>query len=157
MNKYTFLETTKITEPKLYMECHWMVPCKLEFLYVDMKFKMSTNVGLTVATMTWLTVMQYLCYNDNRYAPFVVITLWFFPYTWLITGFVTRVTRRVTRVQTVDSFMTYHWVCNKSNTTGDTCTDSIRILPVYSIYFILIYNLKTNYSEVNSCPILIIF
>jgi hypothetical protein len=81
MNKYTFLETTKITEPKLYMECHWMVPCKLEFLYVDMKFKMSTNVGLTVATMTWLTVMQYLCYNDNRYAPFVVITLWFFPYT----------------------------------------------------------------------------
>jgi hypothetical protein len=29
MNKYTFLETTKITEPKLYMECHWMVPCKV--------------------------------------------------------------------------------------------------------------------------------
>jgi hypothetical protein len=34
------------------------------------------------------------------------------------------VTRRVTHVQTVDSFMTYHWVCNKNNTTGDTCTDS---------------------------------
>ena len=58
----------------------WIL-AKLEFLYVDTKFKMSTNVGLTVTTMTWLTVMQYLCYNDNRYAPFVVITLWFFPYT----------------------------------------------------------------------------
>jgi hypothetical protein len=37
---------------------------------------------------------------------------------------ISHVTRRVTRVQTVDSFMTYRWVCNKSNTTGDTCTDS---------------------------------
>jgi hypothetical protein len=41
-----------------------------------------------------------------------------------VTGFVTRVTRRVTHVQTVDSFVTYHWDCNKSNTTGDTYTDS---------------------------------
>ena len=64
-----------------------------------MKFKMSTNIGHTVATMTWLTVMQYLCYNDNRYAPFVVITLWFFPYTWLITGFVTRVTWQVPHLE----------------------------------------------------------
>ena len=30
----------------------------------------------------------------------------------------------MTCVQTVDSFMTYYWVCNKSNTTGDTCTNS---------------------------------
>jgi hypothetical protein len=55
-------------------------------------------------------------------------------HSWLITGFVTRVTRRVTHVQTVDSFMTYHWVCNKSNTTGDTCTDSGLHPSCYSCY-----------------------
>jgi hypothetical protein len=27
----------------------------------------------------------------------------------------------VTCVHTVDSFMTYHWLCNKSNTTGAKC------------------------------------
>jgi hypothetical protein len=34
---------------------------------------------------------------------------------------------------------------------------SIRTLPFFSLYFILNYEFSKNYSEVNSCPILIIF
>ena len=34
---------------------------------------------------------------------------------------------------------------------------SIRTLRLFSIYFILNYEFEKNYSEVNSCPILIIF
>ena len=34
---------------------------------------------------------------------------------------------------------------------------SIRTLPFFSIYFILNYEFSKNYSEVNSCPILIFF
>ena len=31
--------------------------------------------SFTVATMTWFTVTEYLCPNDNGYVPFVVITI----------------------------------------------------------------------------------
>ena len=39
--------------------------------------------------------------NDHGYVPLVVNTSWSFPYAWLITGFVTRVTRRVSLVEQV--------------------------------------------------------
>jgi hypothetical protein len=43
--------------------------------------------------MTWLTVIEYLCHiNDHRYVPFVVSTSRSLPHSWLITGFVTRLT-----------------------------------------------------------------
>jgi hypothetical protein len=44
-----------------------------------------------VATMTWLTVVT----NEHGYVPLVVNTSRSFPHSRLITGFVTRVTRRV--------------------------------------------------------------
>ena len=37
--------------------------------------------------------------NDRGYAPFVVNTSRFFPHSWLISGFVTRLTRRVPLVE----------------------------------------------------------
>ena len=37
--------------------------------------------------------------NDHGYVPFVVITIRFFPHSWRTTGFLTRVTRRVSRGQ----------------------------------------------------------
>jgi len=41
--------------------------------------------------MTWNT-----CVTDNHgYAPFVVVTAQFFPQSWLISGFLTRIKRRV--------------------------------------------------------------
>jgi hypothetical protein len=46
--------------------------------------------------MTWLTVMEYLC---HKYAPLVVSTSRSFPRSWLITGFVTRLTRRMSLVE----------------------------------------------------------
>ena len=45
--------------------------------------------SFTVATMTWLTVMEYLCHK------WPAICSWSFPHSWLITEFVTRLTRRV--------------------------------------------------------------
>ena len=41
----------------------------------------------------------YGCHHDHRYVPFVVITIRSFPYSWLITGFVTRLTWRVPLVE----------------------------------------------------------
>ena len=52
--------------------------------------------SFTVATMTWLTVMEYSCHG---YAPLVVSTSRSFPHSWLITGFVTRLTRRMPLVK----------------------------------------------------------
>ena len=46
--------------------------------------------------MTWLTAMEYLCHKwPQPYAPFVIDISRSFPHSWLITGFVTRVPRRV--------------------------------------------------------------
>ena len=46
-----------------------------------------------VATMTWLTVTEYLCHKWPR------ICSRSFPRSWLITGFATRLTRRVSLVE----------------------------------------------------------
>ena len=43
-----------------------------------------------VATMAWLTVT-----HDHGYVLFILITIWSFPHSWLVTGFVTRVTGRI--------------------------------------------------------------
>jgi hypothetical protein len=37
--------------------------------------------------------------NDHGYVPFVVNTFRSFPHSWLITGFVTRLTRRLSLVE----------------------------------------------------------
>jgi hypothetical protein len=55
-------------------------------------------ISLTVATMTWLTAMEYICHKWPRYVPLVVNTSRSFPHPWLITGFVTRLTRRMSLV-----------------------------------------------------------
>jgi len=44
--------------------------------------------SFTVATMTWLTVMEYLCDTSRS-----------FPHSWLVLGFVTILTRRVPLVK----------------------------------------------------------
>jgi hypothetical protein len=45
-------------------------------------------------------VLQNICVtNDHGYGPLVVSTSWSFPRSWLITGFVTRLTRRVSLVE----------------------------------------------------------
>jgi hypothetical protein len=54
---------------------------------------------LTVATTTWLTVMEYLCHKWPRYVPLVVNISRSFPHSWFITGFVTKLTRRVPLVE----------------------------------------------------------
>ena len=41
----------------------------------------------------------YVSTNDHGYVPIVVNTSWSFPHSWLITGFVTRLTRGVSLVE----------------------------------------------------------
>jgi len=50
--------------------------------------------SFTIATMTWLTVMEYLCHKWPR-----ICSTCPFAYSWLINGFVTRVTRYVPLVK----------------------------------------------------------
>ena len=52
-----------------------------------------------VATMTWLTAMEYLCYKWSRYVPLVTDTSWSFPHSWLITRCVARLIRLVPLVE----------------------------------------------------------
>jgi len=52
-----------------------------------------------VATITWLTVMDYLCDKWPRCFSLVVSTSRSSTHSWLITGFVTRLTRRVPLVE----------------------------------------------------------
>jgi hypothetical protein len=47
--------------------------------------------------MTWLTVMEYLCHHG--YVPLVANISQSFPHSWLITGFVIRLTQRVPLVE----------------------------------------------------------
>ena len=49
-----------------------------------------------VTTMTWLTVIEYLCHNDHRYVPLIVSTARSFAHSRFIIGFITIFTRRVT-------------------------------------------------------------
>ena len=52
-------------------------------------------LSFTVATMTLLIVMEYMCHKWPRYVPLVVNTSQSFPHLWLITGFVIRLKRFV--------------------------------------------------------------
>jgi hypothetical protein len=54
-------------------------------------------ITLKVLRSPWfrLTIQNICITNDNRYFPILVSITWSFPHSWLITGFVTRVARRV--------------------------------------------------------------
>ena len=63
------------------------------FLFVKLK---SSLERFTVATTTWLNICVT---NDHGYVPLVVNTSRSFPCSWLITGFVTRLPRRVSLME----------------------------------------------------------
>ena len=54
---------------------------------------------ISTVLRTWLTVMNICVTNDHGYVPLVAMTSRSFPYSRLITGFVTRLTRRVPLVE----------------------------------------------------------
>ena len=63
-------------------------------------FKLSPHLeSFTVITMTWLTNTEYLCHRWPWLCFVMVITIRSFPHSWLITEFVTRVTRWVPLVE----------------------------------------------------------
>ena len=58
----------------------------------------TSNVLRSPPQLGWL--LWNICVtNDHRYVPLVVSTSRSFPHSWLITGFVTRLTRRVSLVE----------------------------------------------------------
>ena len=67
----------------------------LNFFTDGSRFNLSWHLSFTVATMTWLTVTEYLCHKWPRICS---VCLYHYPI--------------------LSSFLTYHRVCNKSNTTG---------------------------------------
>ena len=72
--------------------------CLLEYLTMILLNQLQEKkISFTVATMSWL--QNIFVTNDHRYDPLVVNTSWSFPHSWLITGFVTRVQRRVPLVE----------------------------------------------------------
>jgi hypothetical protein len=84
---------------------HWII--YILFYIIQHQHKTRTNVSywlswshhferFAVATMAWLTVMEYLC---HEYVPLVVSTSRSFPHSCLITVFVARLTRRVPLVE----------------------------------------------------------
>jgi hypothetical protein len=77
----------------------------------------------------------------------------FFIYLWFFTLCQTNLTSNCDRMFIFITFWTFFFFTYTKHKTVDK---SIRTLPVFPIYFILIYNLKKIYTEVNSCPILII-
>ena len=89
-----------ITKAKYRKRLHKMKFAWKRAVYLCQPYTWSHHFeSFTVATTTWLTVMEYLCYKWHRYVPFVVITIRSFPHSWLITGIVTRVTQRVPHVE----------------------------------------------------------
>ena len=64
-----------------------------------LEIRLNHNIeSFTDATMTWLTVMEYLCHKWSR---------------------ICSICRNHNLV--LSSLITYHWICNKSNTTGAAC------------------------------------
>ena len=78
------------------MKFAWKRPV---YLYLNHIYGVITLKVLRVATITWLTVTEYLCHKWHKYVPLVVITIRSFPHSWLITRIVTRVTQRVPHVE----------------------------------------------------------
>ena len=66
------------------------------FILVKWKLKLR---NFAVATMTWWPLWNIYVTNDHGYVPLVLSTSLFFPHSRLITGFVTRLTRRVPLVE----------------------------------------------------------
>jgi len=64
--------------------------------------------SFTVATMTWLIVMEYLCQKLPRICSLVVNTSRSFLHSWFITGFVIRLTQRVPLVEQEMLTLTEH-------------------------------------------------
>ena len=64
------------------------------FIYIYIQ--LSSSIFLNLSTRK---VRNVCVTNDHGYVPFVVITIWSFPHSCLITGFARRATRRVQHVE----------------------------------------------------------
>ena len=84
--------------------------------------------------ITFLRSPPFICVtNDHGYVPFVVITTRPFLHAWLITGFVTRVTRRVHHME--------HELCTLSEHLVSppllTCVSGVRVVKLHVFTFLV--------------------
>jgi hypothetical protein len=69
-------------------------------MHINCRWDRLWSFGRTKNVVKLNQVLQNICVtNDHGYGPLVVSTSWSFPRSWLITGFVTRLTRRVSLVE----------------------------------------------------------
>jgi hypothetical protein len=59
----------------------------------------SSSTGFELTPLIRLTVMEYMCHKWPRYVPLIVNPSRSFLRSWLIIGFVTRLTRRLSLVE----------------------------------------------------------
>jgi hypothetical protein len=76
--------------------CSWRRNSTL--LWFSSRFILSRLMTFCFVILTFLYCFVFVSF-DSGYVPFVVITIRFFPHSWRTTGFLTRVTRRVSRGQ----------------------------------------------------------
>ena len=69
----------------------------MKWQHTDAEKRSCTQNNFSHAIVAWWPGLTIT--NDHGYVPFVVITIRFFPHSWRTTGFLTRVTRRVSRGQ----------------------------------------------------------
>ena len=82
-----------------FLDRGWLLTMKLlnqRFIFISLK---SSLRKFWLATMTWLTVKKICVTKDHGYGKLVVTTARLFTHSWLVTGFVTRVRRRVSLVE----------------------------------------------------------
>jgi hypothetical protein len=76
-----FSETTNMIKAKLYMNVHWMVLYKLYVFSSDMKFKMATTTGLSLALDPMGKMFQNASSlkpsNDHSWAVWFQLSKWF--------------------------------------------------------------------------------
>jgi hypothetical protein len=75
----------------------WNISVTNDHVYVtnDMEYLCHKWHGISLSQMTWNIPVT----NDHVYVPFVLITIWSFPHSWLITEFVARVTWWIPHVE----------------------------------------------------------
>jgi hypothetical protein len=128
------------------MICHTVIHRKLQnVVYMKKKsmFKKKRKkkgggqhrvLSIRSCASTLLTATEYLCHKWQQIFSFVVIIIRFFPHSWLIIGFVRRVTRYVPLVKQEPAFTTGY---ESDLDSGELCKNTTNDMCTFQFFFIL--------------------
>jgi hypothetical protein len=96
--------------------------------------------NVTIATMTWLTVTEYMCHKWSRICSTCRKHFPVLPYSWLITGFVTTVAWRVALIGQELLIPQSTWVYPRFLVSGVRIARSLVFCVMFCIsLFVLLY------------------